>query len=569
MKQPSKKRRKGSRGAAASTGERTGTDRTRTPSPPCPQPDGPVQEAAARREHDPWNWLAGLFLLLGLSVQLFVSLPPHKYLNDSDGIGTGLWGLGILHGHFPVFYSGVRLGAFPAYAHVPFLALLGPSRGALVPAPVLTALLQLVAFLFLARSLCGRVVGTIALLFMAIPPAAYLFWTYVPVGYVDSVLFATLTIWLAARQRVRGAEWLPALCLGIAAGLGFWNNALTVASTAGCLLWLGFRRGSILVTPRFAIPATLGFLAGSLPWIAFNVQNQFASLRQGYGSQPATGLTVILENARYLSYEVLPWLFLDGFGTDEHHGFLWWATALVLLAALGAATWSLIAARNDRENREDPQSSPEGAGLLLLVSGLACALFVFSAAGSLRGPVLPVRYLVLIVPAAAVFLAKFCTSVWNLSRPMAVAIALVPLLHNLAGYGSLKALNVKQLEQTRAEEGLIGLLKSNRVSAVVGSYWEVEPVNLLAWGQILAYSYDPSIYLPIREEDLPAAGVRWALVGTPASPIRKVAESVGLPGTWVRTAGFEVFVLEESATPPSREFLRIVRAAAAALNAGP
>jgi hypothetical protein len=229
----------------------------------------------------------------------------------------------------------------------------------------------------------------------------------------------------------------------------------------------------------------------------------------------------------------------------------------------------LVSSGKDRDRQERIPGSVAGTGPALLVLGLACALFVFSAAGSLRGPTLPVRYLVLAVPAVAVCLGRLCVCTWRLNRPMAVAIAVIPLLHNIAGYRSLEALNVRQLARTREEERLLETLAASRVDAVVGSYWEVGFINFLAYGRVSAYSYDASIYLPIREDDVRATGARWALVGTSTSPIRAVAERVGLPGKWVSTGGFEVFVLEETGSLPSRDFLQSARVAAAALNAGP
>ena len=133
--------------------------------------------------------MALALILLGTFLRVLHAFPAYKFPGDADALGPGLRAFWILKGHTPVFYADARLGAFESYLHAAAFTLAGASRASMSLAPLVCGALGLVAFWFLIRSLLGEKLGALALLFLAFPSPAYIFWTYLPIGYVETMLF--------------------------------------------------------------------------------------------------------------------------------------------------------------------------------------------------------------------------------------------------------------------------------------------------------------------------------------------------------------------------------------------
>lgn len=91
-------------------------------------------------------------------------------------------------------------------------------------------------YFFLSRGLVGRKAAVVATLFVAIPSASFLFWTYQSNGYPLTVLFCATTLLFADRLARKEGSWLVAAAFGLSAGLGWWNSIQTAAALAPAAL---------------------------------------------------------------------------------------------------------------------------------------------------------------------------------------------------------------------------------------------------------------------------------------------------------------------------------------------
>ncbi|MEM7354115.1 MAG: hypothetical protein AAF657_25150, partial [Acidobacteriota bacterium] len=163
------------------------------------------------------RWVLGI-LLVGAILRFSAAFPVHRYAGDSDSVGVGLCTFRVLRGETPVFYSGSRLGSLPCHLTAPLFALFGASRATLALVPVLVWCLVLSVGYPMYRELIGSRLAPYALVFLALPPSAVTFWTYLPIGYAETVLLCAVVLWLAARLARLGEGHRELFGLGLAAG---------------------------------------------------------------------------------------------------------------------------------------------------------------------------------------------------------------------------------------------------------------------------------------------------------------------------------------------------------------
>ncbi|MGZ5428928.1 MAG: glycosyltransferase, partial [Thermoanaerobaculia bacterium] len=226
--------------------------------------------ALLRSRWDGWSLFALAALAGGVALRTAYTYPVHRYLADADSLLTGMRAFRIAEGHLPVFYSGVRIGALESYVHAAVFAAFGASRATLAVAPFFSGVLMLLSFFFLARRLVGRQAACFALLVFAFPSPSFLYWTYMPNGYPETILLGLAALWAAAESREHpDSAALPAL-FGLAAGLAFWNSLQALACVVpGALLILLSRRGRSGAARALGLAAA-GFVLGAAPWIAYN-----------------------------------------------------------------------------------------------------------------------------------------------------------------------------------------------------------------------------------------------------------------------------------------------------------
>ena len=490
-----------------------------------------------------WNRWAVAWLLAGAILRFAVAFPVHRYTADADAVGVGLCAFQVLRGETPVFYSGFRLGSLPGHITALLFMLFGASRTTLALAPVLVWCVFLPLGHLMNRELLGPRLASTALPFFAIPSAGVAFWTYMPIGYAETLLLCAATVWLAARLVRLGEERRSFFALGVVAGLGWWNNLLTVGCTGPAVAWLLWRRPRRLPTPAFVLLAGSGFVLGAFPWIAFNLRFSWLSLTADRRVQPVGGIASILDNAAFfVTYRlrelIAPLSPENGVDPAALHRLLW-GPALLLT---GAAALSFLLRPFFAKVRNGEPELDRSYELFLLMPAAFLILNAVSWAGAQRDSTM--RYgipLYLLVPgilAMGLHLAR------PRRRPLAVALTAVILAFNLAGTSLPWTERRQQWARLATEDAeLVELLRRNEIAAVIGAYWTVYPINFLSREEIAAVPLKPSIDRYFRvSARLSAAVSRWALVAYQLPVVEEWSASAGLDGSRYQVGRYVVYI---------------------------
>ncbi|MGZ5430345.1 MAG: glycosyltransferase, partial [Thermoanaerobaculia bacterium] len=441
--------------------------------------------ALLRSRWDGWSLFGLAALAGGVALRTAYTYPVHRYLADADSLLTGMRAFRIAEGHLPVFYSGVRIGALESYVHAAVFAAFGASRATIAVAPFLSGVLMLLSFFFLARRLVGRQAACFALLVFAFPSPSFLYWTYMPNGYPETILLGLAALWAAAESREHpDSAALPAL-FGLAAGLAFWNSLQALACVVpGALLILLSRRGRSGAARARGLAAA-GFVLGAAPWIAYNAAHPLASFRSNFAAQPVAGSGDLVSNLKRFAFVRLPELVVTGeveTGGTPLAG--WRSPAALALVALNVAA-VLSAFRRSPEALRRGRTIAQGLAPLGFTGALATAFFVFSEAGRTPGPT--TRYLLFVLPLLSACLGLLLARVSLRSFPLALALGLAVALFDLSSYALLPGRSLRrQLEAGAAADArFVSFLEERRVRAVVGDYGIVYPLNFLSRERIL------------------------------------------------------------------------------------
>ena len=496
--------------------------------------------------------LVALALLAsGFVLRLGFHFPVHKYPADADSLLTAMRAFRILEGHMPVFYSGVRLGALESYFHALSFLALGVSRAAVAIAPLIAAALFLPLCHRLFRRLLPGAAGLLAFLFIALPSPSVLLWTSLPNGYPFIFLFLAATLAAAERLRRLGPSTGRLLSFGLVAGLGWWCSIQIVCVLAPAALWLVAVRPDVR-RPRAAAFVVLGFLAGSFPWMAYNVRTRLGSFGRDFATQPVTESREFLVNARQLLGRTLPDLATDDDAlprssrTPVRDAL---RIPVVLLSAAGVA-WAATEALRRRKVAGD--TVPANMVLLLSVAVLASFLYVLSSAAG-RGT-MHVRYL---LPAWFLVASGLGLLLERLSRPSKALAALAAgllLVHHAAGWDLPGSPKRREAEAAaRADEKTVRELEARGVRVACGGFWTVYPFNFLSHERLLGVPGRP-------DQDVFAYGARlretpetFALVAGDEPTLERWTRAAGIPGSAVAPApGYVALLLPPlpEAPPP-------------------
>jgi hypothetical protein len=502
----------------------------------------------------PWSAIArhplawGAVIALGIGVRLLAAFPTFRSPLQSDAATTGLTAFEILRGDLQVFLcNGTRLGALESYLHVPVFALFGASRSTLFVAPQIVCVALLGAFAWLARELLGPEEGLAALLLLALPSPAILLLNVQPVTYAETLLWITVVLACAVRIVRRGPEALPVFGFGLAAGLGWWGSALSLAGTLPAALWMVHRRRDLARSGRSLLVAGAGFLLGALPWIAINLRYPLISFGRSFSAQqgsfhfrPVDDPGMLVDN--FLRFgQNLGGLLLraDGARPAAFLPFVILAGALYAAALLQAAL--PLASRDGR--RASPLLLP------LLVAGCTGAFFVFSAAGSIPGNT--ERYIVPIGLAVPLIVAPLGTWIAQRSRAAAVLAFLFLLAANVSGYCLPGTPQRSELERvTRAEDRLLELLRARHIAWVFGEYWDVYSLNFLTGETIKAIPDTPPVDYHGYERALACTPVPFALISRDPMLVKAWARRADLRGENVSIDGVFTVFLPAPNPPP-------------------
>ncbi len=483
------------------------------------------------------RWLLAV-LAVAAVVRAAAVYPSGKFPGDADALLTGMRTLDILTGRFHVFYSRARLGALESYLHVPFVALLGPTRVAVSVAPLLEGVLAVYLVWLLATRAFSPPVALVSALFFAVPAFPFFQTTILPTLYATILVTGVAVLALAALYDEKPGP-LVALALGIAAGLGLWCSIQTLSCTAAAGLWL-LTRGRRIPRLSLAITGGVGLLLGGLPWFAYNVEHRFESLRNNYGADLTRSFGSVFANALYGLTEGLPRLLT----TPSPGGAIRLSASCLLLFHAAAVIW--FVASGLRASRRSAWALPALAALLSFV------FFCVSSAGETRDTT--VRFFILCYPLVAIADGLLVTSLWRRSRPAGIFLAAAVLALHAAAYESPWSEERRRRREEASEDTrLLEFLRGEKIDAIIGDYWSVYPFNFLSAGRIRAISADPGVDYHEYGDRLPDYGVRWALV----SGVPGVVEKWKAPrGTTKHVGRYTVLLPDQNPPPVSSTALR-------------
>jgi 4-amino-4-deoxy-L-arabinose transferase-like glycosyltransferase len=441
-----------------------------------PAPGGDLPRPA--RDWCVWGLLGLLALLLALHL-CFPRL-------DADQAVTGLMGVHVLRGEFPVFFwSQDHAGVPESYIAAPLFFLFGVSRRALDLVPALSTLALALAVYRTGAVLFGRAAGLLGILFTTVV-SAYVAanYTLARAYYVEQLLVGQIVLlgaalWLA-RPLSEPARCRVAIAMGLAGGLGLYCNfqivdVLLPAALALLLVdpGLPFRRAAWLGLGAFGL--------GSLPFWTYNLTHHWATFTTGERFQ---GRFSTSETARLLFLDLLPVILGVRPAADQPAhlpGPLAWTIPLVVGGAVTLLLVRVIARlgrlRQDRAR----------AGEALLLTSIAVTLGVVWYGGYVRVP----RYLLPVVPLLALVLARAAQLTWR--RMPAGAIVWVAVY--LAAVGADLAPDITALRpeararyrrERAADAELFAFLLANHLRrAYAVEYWLAPRLTFDARGDII------------------------------------------------------------------------------------
>ena len=364
-----------------------------------------------------WGLLALFALLLGLHLAA-----PRL---DSDQAVTGLMGVHILRGEFPIFFWGQHHAGIPeSYGAAVTFFLFGISRTALSLVPALAAVGLVLALYRTGSVLFGRSAGLLAIVFAtAVSPYVIAHYVRARSYYIEHLLVGQIALlgaalWLARSATLTEAARTRALvAMGLAGGVGLYFGFQIVDALVPAALAL------LLVDPGLPLRrgAWLGlgaFLLGSLPFWLYNLTHDWATFDVGVRFQ---GVESGGAAARSLFFNHLPVIL----GVQDYVNtppYLPWPFSLVVPVVVGSAT-ALLVVRvlwGWRRLRRDPALA--GEALVLVTAAVTVGMVWYG-----RFLAVP-RYLVPLAAPLALILARACQLTWRRSRVVAVVGAAAQLI---------------------------------------------------------------------------------------------------------------------------------------------
>jgi hypothetical protein len=451
----------------------------------------------------PGGWLLA-FVAVGALVRMALLRAPSIWHDETT---TGLMGLAVLRGDFPVYFFGQPfMGALDAYLAAPLYLTFGPSVRTLKVLPLVLVLAWMALTVCLAWQGFGRRAATFTAALLALPPDFLLSWSLeARTHYQLSVALGTLALLLALRVPAgsRRSTLVGFGVLGGVLGLAFWTNFLSLVFFPSVAILL-LRRGLPLLIPGLAIAAA-GFTLGSLPHWVYGLQHETALPPPGGW----IGLAGVLENLRAAAR--VSWPIIAGVPEPLRE-----RRAGILLAAALAVLYALVFALAARAVRRGaPRARPVGLALGALV-----VLNVSVAVGTqygLRLDDLDQKYLLPAYTALPVLLGGGLAE-FPLAAGATLAGGLLAVQGLGATLGTLQALTpaaVARVEKERQRQRqAIALMEKEGPRRLYTNGAGIQILTFLSNGRVVASDHYQEGYLPYARAVDGAEAVGWWLPGS-------------------------------------------------------
>ena len=212
----------------------------------------------------------------GLGLRIWVAWSKLGTL-DSDEAVWGLMALATAHGHPNVFFWGQAYGGTQeVFLLAPILRVTGASVIALRVTQTLLYAAAAVLVWRVGRRTVGEPSARIAAALFWVWPA-YLVWRSTrEYGFYGSALVLSLASLLATMRLYERRRVLDLVLLGLALGLGWWATPQSAFVAVPAALWLAARRPRLLRDLPIVLAAAV---VGALPWLVWNVRNQWGSFQ--------------------------------------------------------------------------------------------------------------------------------------------------------------------------------------------------------------------------------------------------------------------------------------------------
>lgn len=456
----------------------------------------------------------------GIALRVWLLTSPLGAL-DADEAVSGLMARRALDGDFSALYWGATYGG-PQEALLTALVFAVTGSSTLVLKLVALTLFTLAALLVwrLGLRTVGEPAARLAAVLFWVWPGYFVWWTLKSRGYYAFGVLAWLgAALLVLRLRERDSR-LDAAALGLVLGLGWWATPQVAMFALPLLAWLVWRRPAVL---RLGWLTVAAFLAGASSWIAWNVVNDWVSLRLGAVAGEETSYVDRLVNL--FQYAWPTWL-----GLRVPYSLEWLLGPVVGIAAVtvSLAALALLLVRR-----------PPGLGPLLAI---AAAFPFLYAASTFAYYVDEPRYLVLLAPVPALLLARLLARRLALSAAaLAVALALsLAALVEMERDG-LYAPLAPDVRVPASISPLLAALEREGADRVLANYWLAYRINFESRERLIATTPDgfvrdqPADRL-VRSAPFPA---RVFLRGSAAEPLARPT----LAARGYRRIALEDFVL--------------------------
>ena len=379
---------------------------------------------------------------------------------------------------------------------------------------------------FIGRRTIGAPAATIAVALLMFWPM-WIVWksTRAHGFYGALVLLGLLVVLLTLKLDERPTQW-TAVGLGLAIGLGWWTNAQIALVVVPCLAWLVARRSL-----RHPILLGVSAVVGAEPWLMWNIQNNWDSLKIGRDLPDST----YFEHLRTFFTDVFP--IALALRAPETPGWLFTTTTFAWtlhLIALGILVWALTKAWRS-------------GGPMLLISIIVVAYPFLYSLSPFTWYLSEPRYLILLIPFVALLFA------WLLRRSAIATILVASFMASLSVVGIWAATENDALTPDIVGtvvptdmDPLVARLDRLEVRYVYAHYWIAYRLAFESDERIIATAPEFPRYPPFNDA-VNAAEAEAAHVfveGTPDDPA--FAEEHGSGYRRMTTGGFVIYVPKDS-----------------------